>query len=198
MKKKILNFAGKLLLPLLINLYIKTLKIRIYNQPKDLNKKIFIFWHGKMFIGWWIFKNSNFSAMVSQSEDGEILSKILSRWKYKLIRASSSKDGKEGIKELISDVGKNSSAVITPDGPRGPAKSIKNGALIISKETRAPIIPVKVVYFKKKVLIKSWDKFEIPKLFSTCYVFFGNKYYYRRFLYEDDLANFKREIASQM
>ncbi|MEP7146432.1 MAG: DUF374 domain-containing protein, partial [bacterium] len=124
--KKILNLAGLKILPLIINLYIKTLSITIHNAPEKNSNFIFIFWHSKMLIGWWLFHNRRSAALVSQSKDGEILNKILIHWDYKVIRGSSSKGGKDALNELTALVRKGFSAVITPDGPRGPLNEIKN------------------------------------------------------------------------
>jgi lysophospholipid acyltransferase (LPLAT)-like uncharacterized protein len=151
-----------------------------------------------MLIGWWLFKKDNFFALVSKSSDGDILSKLLNGWKYKVIRGSSSKGGKDALEHLIDEIDNGSSVVITPDGPRGPENKIKNGALIISNKTGFPIIPIKINYLKKKILLKSWDKFEIPLPFSKCEVSFGCSFYYKEFLYDDKLVNFKFELSSQM
>jgi lysophospholipid acyltransferase (LPLAT)-like uncharacterized protein len=43
---------------------------------------------------------------------------------------------------------------------------MKAGAVITAKKSKAPLILVGIGYKRKKIL-KSWDKFEIPKFFST-------------------------------
>ncbi|MEO8664950.1 MAG: lysophospholipid acyltransferase family protein, partial [Ignavibacteria bacterium] len=159
---------------------------------------IFIFWHSKMLIGWWLFRKRKSAALVSQSKDGEILNNILERWNYRIVRGSSSKGGKAALQELTALVKDGYSAVITPDGPRGPAKEIKNGALIISMESMVPIIPVRIVYSSKKILKKSWDRFEIPLPFSKCEVHFGSEYNYEKFLEEKELDAFKKKLSGGM
>jgi lysophospholipid acyltransferase (LPLAT)-like uncharacterized protein len=151
-----------------------------------------------MLIGWWLFKDKKAAALVSQSKDGDILNKLLKKWKYQVVRGSSSKDGKEAIQELIKLINGDHSAVITPDGPRGPVKEMKNGIFIISNKSKIPIIPVKIIYLKKKVLNKSWDKFEIPLPFSQCNVYFGEKYFYEKYLTDDELNDFKKNISKEM
>jgi hypothetical protein len=148
-----------------------------------------------MLIGWWLFKKENFSALISKSPDGDILSKLLQGWQYDVFRGSSSKGGKDALEKIIKE---NKSTVVTPDGPRGPVKEMKNGALIISNKTGFPIIPIKIDYSKKKILHKSWDKFEIPLPFSECKVYFGKSYFYEEFLKDDELQDYKQEISSQM
>lgn len=198
LKNKFLNFSGKYLLSALINFNNSTLRLRIVNKPIDISNKIFIFWHSKMLLGWWLFKKENYLALVSKSKDGDILTRLLHKWKYNVIRGSSSKGGKDALEQIIGEISNGNSVVITPDGPRGPANEIKNGALIISNRTGYPIIPMKINYSKKKILNKSWDKFEIPLPFSKCEVSFGKRFYYKEFLYDDDLSKFKHDISSQM
>ncbi len=189
---------GLKFLPSLINLLITTLRINIHNKPPEDKNYIFIFWHSQMLLGWWLFKGRKSAALVSKSKDGDILNRILLKWNYKVVRGSSSKGGKEAIDVISELVNKNNSAVITPDGPRGPAKEIKNGALIISNKSGLPVIPVKIIYRRKKVLIKSWDKFEIPLPFSVCEVYFGKEYIYEKYLPENELTELKKEISNDM
>lgn len=150
-----------------------------------------------MLIGWKLFRNKRYIALVSQSKDGQILSSILSKWKYQVIRGSSSKGGKEAIESIVEN-SENIPVVLTPDGPRGPTQEIKNGALILSNKTGLPIIPVKITYAKKKILVKSWDKFEIPLPFSKCVVEFGNEYSYNEYLPDNELTEFKNLLKQQM
>ncbi|HMS63940.1 MAG TPA: lysophospholipid acyltransferase family protein [Ignavibacteria bacterium] len=195
--KKLSDIAGIYILPFIINIFLKTLRINIKNLPDLNSRSVYIFWHSKMLVGWWLFKNADTAALVSQSKDGEILSKILKNWKYKIVRGSSSKGSKEAISELLI-LAENNSIAITPDGPRGPANSIKNGALIISNKLKIPVIPVKIIYRKKFILSKSWDKFEIPYPFSKCEVYFGNKYVYENYLEEKELNEFKETLSKEM
>ncbi|HMS34842.1 MAG TPA: lysophospholipid acyltransferase family protein [Ignavibacteria bacterium] len=196
--KKILKALGHTLLPVLINLLIRTLKIKIHELPDKDKNFVFIFFHSQMIIGWWLFRDRRSAALVSASEDGDILNRLLVKWRYNVVRGSSSKGGKDALKELIEIVNKNYSAVITPDGPRGPAGEIKNGALIVSNKCGIPVIPVKIVYHRKKVLTKSWDKFEIPLPFSGCDVYFGNEYHYEKYLGEKELSALKEIISKEM
>jgi len=186
------------LLPFLIKILIGTLQIKIINQSALSKKAVFIFWHSQMLAGWSLFKNNKSCALVSQSKDGEILSAMLKEWDYKVSRGSSSKGGKEALRDLIEAGNNGYSIVITPDGPRGPARQIKNGALVIANECKIPIIPVKIIYSSKKILLKSWDKFQIPYPFSKCKVIFGNEYFYPEYLDEAKLTEFKNKLASEL
>ncbi len=150
-----------------------------------------------MLAGWKVFKGKLFTALVSKSNDGEILTNLLRKFSYKIIRGSSSKDGKKAIEEILNDKDLTS-VVLTPDGPRGPSNVIKNGALILSNKLNIPIIPVKIRYNKFFVLRKSWDKFKIPYPFSKCEVTFGNEYFYPEYLELSELEKYKHLISSEI
>lgn len=189
---------GVNVLPIFINFYLMTIRFKKLNPPASDRNFIFIFWHSQMLAGWWIFKNRNYSALVSQSKDGDILTKILKKWNYNVVRGSSSKGGKEALTEIINITKLNRPAVITPDGPRGPARELKNGAFIISHESNVPVIPVRIVYRHKIILKKSWDKFEVPLPFSKCDVIFGNEHYYEKYLDEENLMKLKINISAEL
>lgn len=162
----LLQNLGIKILPSLLNLIVKTLKIRVENkQSLDSENYVLMFWHGKMLCGWWLGKNKNFYGVVSQSKDGEILSRLLLKWNYKLIRGSSSKDSKEVMSQMVDVLKSGHSLAITPDGPRGPREKMKIGGLIAAVRSNKPIVLCGVKY-DKKIVFNSWDKFELPKPFT--------------------------------
>lgn len=126
---------------------------------------IIAFWHGKMLPVWKFFSKCNSTAVVSMSKDGELLSKLLLKWNYSLIRGSSSRGSKEVLEEMLSN--KNDYLLITPDGPRGPNHKFKPGAVITAQRTGKPLYLCNCNIGLKKLFPKSWDNFELPLLFSS-------------------------------
>jgi lysophospholipid acyltransferase (LPLAT)-like uncharacterized protein len=61
---------------------------------------------------------------------------------------------------------------ITPDGPRGPLRSVQPGALFLAQATGAPIVPV-AYGARRKWLFKGWDEFLIPKPFNRIAMIYG-------------------------
>ncbi len=167
------------------------------NKELD-NEGIYLFWHSKMLIGWKLFKGKRCNTIVSTSKDGDILSNILDKWDYNIARGSSSKDGKVALDLLVTNLKMNKLAALTPDGPRGPALEMKSGALSLALKTGLPLIPVRIKYNKKKIFIKSWDKFELPFAFTKCEVTVGNKHYYKEILEAEELNIFKNGLKSEM
>ena len=155
------------LLPIGISALAKTLRIKWTGSPLP-DKCIIAFWHSKMIAGWYASKE-NAIALVSPSKDGDYLTSVLKKWRYAVVRGSSSKKGMEALEEAMAMVSSDSlnRIVITPDGPRGPAEVMKRGAFIAAKELGLPLIFLHINYRSSYKLTKSWDTFEIPLPFSV-------------------------------
>lgn len=169
-KQDFLRFLGNTLAGSLINLLIKTLSIkRINHAGFDLISKdqncVVAFWHGKMFLGWYLQKNKKFSALVSHSKDGEVLANLLTKWGYRVTRGSSHIGGKEALGMMVEQSNSGNSFAITPDGPKGPARKMKAGAVVLAKKCSQNLFLIGIGY-KKKVVLKSWDSFEVPLPFT--------------------------------
>jgi len=157
---------------ILIRLISRTWRIRAVNSPEP--KAIIAFWHGEMLPLWKFFASKNASAVVSQSKDGEILSTLLRKWNFELYRGSSSKGGSETLEKICNEFD-NDFLLITPDGPRGPAKKFKAGAAVISQRKQIPLILCDVQIHSKRQFPKSWDNFQFPLPFSKIEIAFSEK-----------------------
>jgi hypothetical protein len=68
-----------------------------------------------------------------------------------------------------------SNVAITPDGPTGPPRKMKAGAVVLSKKTGAALVMLGVGY-SNKISLKSWDKFQIPLPFSRVVAVYSEPY----------------------
>ncbi|GMU95484.1 MULTISPECIES: lysophospholipid acyltransferase family protein [Ignavibacterium] len=181
-KQSILRLLGNFFLKWAINLLCKTLKIEKINQEvvdklQAQNQNfVLAFWHSTMLLPWYVHRHQNFAALTSMSKDGDLLARQLKSWNYKVIRGSSSKGGDVALGIMV-DLAKNKYSVsITPDGPRGPVRKFKAGAVITAKKSGIPVVLAGVGFYKKRKL-KSWDSFEIPKFFSKAKIVYSEPIY---------------------
>lgn len=180
--QNLLRILGHLFLANAVTLLCKSLRIRVVNEEsvKKLKKEkknyIVAFWHGTMLYPWYLHGSPCFAALTSKSKDGELLAKLLRHWHYEVIRGSSSSGGDVALEIMVDYATNNYSIAITPDGPRGPAHKLKAGAVVAAKKAGVPIVLAGVGYKKKKVL-KNWDKFEIPYFFSNANVIYSDPVY---------------------
>ena len=170
-QKNILRFVGIKIAGSIINVLLKTVRIRIINADvitkleKQNKNYVVAFWHGSMLIGWYLQREKNFASLVSKSKDGEVLNTLLNKWKFNVVRGSSRDGGKAALETMLNLVKNNFGLAITPDGPTGPINKMKAGAVIIAQRSEAPLLLLGIGT-REKWILKSWDKFEIPKPFS--------------------------------
>ena len=162
----------------IVNVLCKSLRITFKNKEvidkleNENQKFVLAFWHGSMLLPWYLQRYKNFAGLTSKSKDGDLLAKVLNLWSYNVVRGSSSEGGEIALGILL-DYAKNGCSIsITPDGPLGPYRKMKAGAVIAAKKSSLPLVLVGVV-FKSKRNLKSWDKFTVPKLFTKAKVIYS-------------------------
>ena len=165
------------LLRILVSVIGSTLRWRI-EDPSGLlahtpqRSCIFAFWHNRIFLMPYLFRKhwssrlrDRVAVLVSASQDGAKLVRVLEKFDLLCVRGSSSRRGKEALRELTRLVEEGYDAGITPDGPRGPKYRVQDGVISLAQLTQAPIIPVSYDV-ARKITVKSWDAFMIPLPFS--------------------------------
>jgi lysophospholipid acyltransferase (LPLAT)-like uncharacterized protein len=129
--------------------------------------------------------------MVSKSKDGELIARVMDRFGFGSVRGSSSRAGRESAVQMIRLLRRGLVCGVTPDGPRGPAREVKEGVLFIARAARCPIVPITCA-FKRRKLLRSWDRFVLPWPFNTAVILIGMPFHVTG---EDDLPAAARELA---
>ena len=96
--------------------------------------------------------------MVSPSEDGEIVVRIASTWGYTFVRGSGSHSIVRAWAEMKRELERGGAVIHVPDGPKGPDRKLKMGAIKLAQQTGAYLVPFTFSATKKK-LLRSWDNF---------------------------------------
>lgn len=191
MFKKILdNFFIKQTISLIGIMYILltyyTSRVTFSNQSKidSLSKNnenfIYAFWHDQLLMCPFTWKNDlDILVLISKHKDGDIISRVISYLGFKTIRGSTNnpekiknKGGFIAAKKILSSLKKNMCVGIAPDGPRGPRHEVAEGIINIARMSNKKIIPV-ALGFKSKWTLNTWDKFIVPKFFSSMKVSWG-------------------------
>ena len=168
------NYFKFVVLPYVIYLLIKLIflmnkKIFHHKKIRDDETFIFVAWHGDLvsqpFSYFKLRPNGRVKTIISQSKDGEIITKVYSYFGAGAIRGSSSKGGTKALISTIKEIKAGCDIALSPDGPRGPRFSIADGVIAIAQKSGARIIvlnskPSKYWQFN------SWDKFILPKPFG--------------------------------
>ena len=84
----------------------------------------------------------------------------------------------QALKEVIDHLKATREIILfTPDGPRGPAQRVKPGVIMAAQASGAPIIPFSWEA-SRFWQFKTWDKFLLPKPFTTITVKLGEPVYF--------------------
>lgn len=145
--------------PAVFQLLACTWRIRAWG-PLPPEPAVVAFWHGDMLPVWKYFASRRPYALVSQSRDGGLLTRLLESWGYTVIRGSSSKGSKEAWTNLVT-VARQKRVLITPDGPRGPARVLKAGAVVAAHRAGVPLYLCRV-HCRTAIHGTHWDHFLIP------------------------------------
>jgi len=126
---------------------------------------ILALWHGRILAATPYFANRGIVAMASENFDGEWIARLLGKFGYGAARGSTSRGGPAALRQLVRDV-KAHGVAFTLDGPRGPAEVAQAGAVWLAKATGQPLLPFHSEAASSWTL-KSWDRTQVPKPFTT-------------------------------
>jgi lysophospholipid acyltransferase (LPLAT)-like uncharacterized protein len=126
---------------------------------------VLAFWHASMTALWKYFADKDAVGVTSLSKDGDLLAALLADWGYRVVRGSSSKGGAETL-ETMTTLAKTHRVLVTPDGPRGPARVAKPGAVVAAHRAGVPLVFCSVRVSRAYVFRKSWDRFALPLPFA--------------------------------
>ncbi len=136
------------------------------------------YWHQRhLFCARYMFNkmapNQKLGFLISPSADGDVAARLTESWGGIPIRGSTTRTGAKAMRDLYETIVKQKiSPVITPDGPTGPAREFKQGAVMLSQLTQVPMLPMAYAASAAWQL-GSWDKFMIPKPFSRIVIAIG-------------------------
>jgi len=135
---------------------------------------IFIFWHRHILFVIHQFRHCGARPLISLSSDGELVAAVAREFGMFPVRGSSSKGGARAFLELVRSVREETSQVlITADGPKGPARRVKEGTVQLAAKTGAWVVPVSWAATRVKVMEKSWDRFLVPLPFGRIRFAYG-------------------------
>lgn len=200
-RKKIKYFLIRKAARLLITGIIKTckLKIRGHEYVEELRQQqvpiIYAYWHRHIFVTIYRFMNTGARPLISLSNDGEIVAQIAMEFGMNPVRGSSSLGGAKAFIKLFNSIKEEKSEVlITADGPKGPAREVKDGVIRLAHKSGAVIVPIAWHSSRVKILEKSWDRFKIPLPFGNITYAYGKPFTIPASGAKDDEVTWKQHL----
>jgi hypothetical protein len=112
------------------------------------------------------------AGLISASRDGDLVADLTERLGFEVVRGSSSRFGASAMLELAGVLESGKEVLLTPDGPRGPVYQLGPGIIFLAQKTGAAVQPLNLE-FSSCWRLKSWDRFILPRPFSTVRMIFG-------------------------
>src|SRR5262245_38518507 len=157
-------------------------------------------WHENLLLGGWaVGRFPGMVTLASASEDGEIAAGCAAGFGMEIIRGSSSQGGAEALKRIMGLAQRRIGfrLAITPDGPRGPRRTVKSGVVYVASRCRLPILCLGVAC-EDAWLLGSWDRMVVPKPFRRVQLYMTAPVFPDPTLSRGGLNDYAQFIASEV
>jgi len=175
-KARRFGFAGSCLIRLLSLSYRWRLDDRAGVTSGDPGRSlVWVFWHNRIFVVPVAYRRylsrRRGAVLTSASGDGAVIAATIARFGVAAVRGSSSRRGAAAMLGLIDWIRDGYDVAIVPDGPRGPRYRMGPGAVKLASLTGAAVLPIRIEYGSWWTF-RSWDRFRLPKPFTSVTVIF--------------------------
>jgi lysophospholipid acyltransferase (LPLAT)-like uncharacterized protein len=136
--------------------------------PGDIlpGPSIYAFWHRSLLLAAHRFRNRGIAILISRSFDGELIARTVELLGFRAIRGSSSRGGPTALRQMAQAHTQGARCAFTADGPKGPSQIAKPGPIHLATLVHAAQLGAFYVLPERAWVLRSWDRFLIPKPFS--------------------------------
>jgi lysophospholipid acyltransferase (LPLAT)-like uncharacterized protein len=165
-----------------------TLDVRIHGHERlgparrTARRLLFVVWHGKGLIPVLFLQGEPLVIYTSQPRDASWggLSRQVRRFTlaalrhmgYHVLDAAAFATESRGVVRFLQMLQSGVGGIIAADGPQGPSYRAKPGAAFLAKRAGVALVPVGAA-MQHSLILDSWDRFEIPRPFSTAVMAIG-------------------------
>lgn len=133
-------------------------------HPDYRGSKIYVFWHENILFPLALRGHCRIAMLLSRHEDANVLGRVAGLMGFDAIRGSTFRGGAVVLRQL-AERALNRNLAITPDGPRGPRRTLAPGCLYLASSLGIPIVAMGFGY-ERPWRLATWDRFAIPRPFS--------------------------------
>ncbi len=158
---------------------------------------IFCFWHGKLILPYYAYRNKGVYILISEHRDGELVARMVELNGNRTVRGSSTHGGAKGAKRMLKIARSGNIIVVTPDGPRGPKRRLKEGVVFLARMTGAPLFPMGIGY-SKYWQMRDWSGMQVPRPFARGVTVFGKGIRVPRKISKSEIEEYRRTIEDEL
>jgi len=175
-----------------------TYRFRVHGDEKirklaaDGSPMVLAIWHDGLFVlPWFLLRLAKLGVrvtyLISPSVDGEFGVMMVDVVRGHVVRGSATRSGAAALRGLYRAVSRHgASPLITLDGPKGPRRQCKPGAVMIAGMTGLPIIPIACAS-RFSVRLPTWDRLLVPLSMAAVHIEVGEPFPVTRGGEEGDL-----------
>lgn len=192
------NLACKLMY-FYIKFTLLTSKVKIIFHNFDFSEykykqSIYATWHGRVLIMPIINPSKNKScAIVSDHQDGRLIGGVIEQAGVKLVFGSSNRRRISALKEIMAFINEGYNFLVTPDGPRGPARKVDGAVINIASSSGLPIMPASCAAKAAKIF-NSWDNFMLPLPFGEIVIVFNRPIHVAKNISNEEKERYNEEL----
>ncbi len=136
--------------------------------------------------------------LISPSREGEFISRVARNHGTTPVRGSPSHGGgTQAYATTLDSMQKGVSPMMFGDGPRGPARVFKRGAVVLAQRSGQPMMPIGIA-LNRYWQIKSWDQTLIPKPFAHFTVVVGELWYVPKVVSPEEIDRIAKRLGDQI
>jgi lysophospholipid acyltransferase (LPLAT)-like uncharacterized protein len=166
-------------------------------RPNVQGRYLFCTWHDTIVMPLFHGPQIHTAGMVSGHHDGSFLAYAMDFLHVKPVRGSSGKRGVKALREAIT-VAQDNHITITPDGPRGPRRVMKDGIVFLAAKSGRPIVPLAYRVSRCWRIPGKWTDLVIPKPFSKVTAFLDEPIYVPEKIGREELDALTQEIQQRL
>lgn len=213
MKRFLKTFVMQKLAPVILGGYVKLLlktckvrvtgaeQIQIYIESEQ--PMLPCYWHQQMtfaihFLLRLFQEGVKASVLVSPSKDGDLGDAVLRKLGVGVLRGSVHHTGALALRDVYLAISKEKCSVgAAVDGPLGPAREAKTGAITLAQLSGAPIIPIANAC-NRKIHLNSWDNFFLPLPFSQVHIVIGEPIEVDKRVSAEQISQVQQQLSDQL
>jgi hypothetical protein len=134
-----------------------------------------VFWHEVLLPLVWYHRGKGYAVVISRSRDGRYIAELAASLGFRPIYGSSSRGAAQALLSAVREVRDGTPVAFTPDGPRGPRRRMKPGAIAAAQRAGAPVLAVHVEA-DRAWRLDSWDRFMLPRPWSRIRVHYAEPF----------------------
>jgi lysophospholipid acyltransferase (LPLAT)-like uncharacterized protein len=126
-------------------------------------RNMYLGWHEYMLLPGLVYGTRRIAALTSAHSDGDIITGALRHLGFDTVRGSTNRGGVAALLRMLRRARHH--LTVTPDGPRGPRRTMSVGAVFLASRLGMPVVCIGYG-FDRPWRAASWDRFAVPRPFS--------------------------------